>query len=164
MLYCIGNRDQGICKIGFTADHTPLKRLKSLQTGNPHPLAILGAIPVGDAYDEALLHQKFKPYQMSGEWFKLTEEIANHFAFPMEPVDRFWIVSLTYMQKDAWEKSFSNAIVCVFSPSEQEAIAKAKAEAKLPGGCIKSMAMAPPRDTLARAIAIMDESEYAKTL
>lgn len=164
MLYCIGTREQGICKIGYTADYTPLKRLKSLQTGNPYPLAILGVVPVGDYLDESVLHQKFKPYKISGEWFTLTEEIADYFSFPLEPVDKFWVVALTYMQKDMWDKSFSNAILYVFSPSEQEAIAKAKVMAKLDGGCVKSMAASPSREDLMKAIALMDEAAFAKTL
>lgn len=159
MLYCIGNRAQGVCKIGYTADHTAIKRLKSLQTGNPFPLVILGRHIEGEYTDEIGLHNKFRGEKLMGEWFKITQEIAECFDFPLDPVDRLWAVALTYLQADAWEKTYTNGMVTVFSPSEQEAIGDAKLKAKFKGGCVQALAIEITPSVIAKAVALMPRAD-----
>ena len=60
--------DNGQIKIGYT-DGTPEERLKSLQTGCPFLIRILGTIE-GDLGTEKSLHDKFAEDRLAGEWFK----------------------------------------------------------------------------------------------
>lgn len=72
-------------KIGFTTDPTIEARLKDLQTGNPFPLKILGAVR-GKAELERVLHQKYRNRRLMGEWFKLSrsevDRLISSFANP----------------------------------------------------------------------------------
>lgn len=63
-------------KIGFTR-HDPNKRLKSLQTGNPHELKLLKVIK-GDLGLETSLHYKFRKHRINGEWFEFDDSIKNY--------------------------------------------------------------------------------------
>ena len=59
-------------KIGVAKDVE--KRLKGMQTGNPHKLIILAKIPCDSRrhalHLEATLHERFKKDRMTGEWFR----------------------------------------------------------------------------------------------
>lgn len=57
----------GYIKIGYTAG-SPEARMAALKTGNPLQLALLAVIP-GDQSTERALHEKFKEFRGSGEWF-----------------------------------------------------------------------------------------------
>lgn len=63
---------QGLHKIGYTTG-PPSERIRSLQTGNPFPIELVGAIP-GEPQDEIRFHGVFKSKRVSGEWFLLTED------------------------------------------------------------------------------------------
>jgi hypothetical protein len=56
----------GPIKIGVAQN--PMNRLRSLQTGHPFELQLLGTIP-GNATDEKRLHHRFSKYHLRGEWF-----------------------------------------------------------------------------------------------
>lgn len=58
--------EPGPIKIGVSRDIG--ERVRSLQCGSPHPLALLGTVP-GDALDERRLHERFQAFRLSGEWF-----------------------------------------------------------------------------------------------
>ena len=77
-IYVIGNKEHGICKIGFT--NNVFKRVKSIQTGCPYPLEIFCVIH-GSMETEKKLHYKYKSLRLNGEWFKyenpLKESIEN---------------------------------------------------------------------------------------
>jgi len=64
------------CKIGFTS-HSPADRISQLQTGNPHPVKLVGMIP-GTMRDEERLHAEFADKQVRGEWFALTPDDVQH--------------------------------------------------------------------------------------
>ena len=66
--YLVGAEGSPLVKIGYTGG-VPLKRLASLQTGQPMALSLLWSIPV-DIEDE--LHERFAAYRVRGEWFDLT--------------------------------------------------------------------------------------------
>lgn len=66
IVYFIRQGIFGPVKIGITVDLQ--HRLKSLQTGSPTPLFVLGTIP-GGLNEEKILHSRFKAYRVSGEWF-----------------------------------------------------------------------------------------------
>ena len=58
-------------KVGASDD--PLKRLRSLQTGNPHPLALHMSIRAPNAAGaERDLHTMLVPHRMCGEWFNVS--------------------------------------------------------------------------------------------
>jgi hypothetical protein len=64
-------RALGPCKCGITTN--PPSRLSSLQTGNPHALAMsifLGPVTSKEATEiEAEVHRAFRSFRMQGEWF-----------------------------------------------------------------------------------------------
>ena len=69
MIYFIQDTVSRAIKIGYTRDRKSFdSRLVTLQTANPNPLSMLGIIE-GNRHDEALLHKKFEPFRLVGEWF-----------------------------------------------------------------------------------------------
>ncbi|MFC9736065.1 GIY-YIG nuclease family protein [Streptomyces hydrogenans] len=69
MIYVIGTPGSAIVKIGHAA--SPDERLRTLQTGNPAPLAVLWSHE-GDSELEGHLHATFAQYRVRGEWFDLS--------------------------------------------------------------------------------------------
>lgn len=68
VIYVIGESPTGKVKIGVSDE--PWKRLKGIQTGNPGTLGILATFP-GDRGTEKHIHNAFRDYRLSGEWFDL---------------------------------------------------------------------------------------------
>lgn len=66
--YLVGIEGSTHVKIGFAKE--PEKRVAYLQTGSPMTLSLLWA---EEGVYEALLHAKFAPYRVRGEWFDFTE-------------------------------------------------------------------------------------------
>lgn len=67
-------------KIGQSAAH-PQTRLKSLQTGNPRLLVLLGHHRVADRHaEESKLHTKHIKHNILGEWFHPAPAIRREFA------------------------------------------------------------------------------------
>lgn len=60
-------------KVGYTSSH-PQKRLKSLQTGNPHRLRLCGVVPNATALLEKEIHGRLKEYSTHGEWFSAPKD------------------------------------------------------------------------------------------
>lgn len=68
--------DKGNIKIGSAVD--PLERIKTLQTGCPEKLNLLGVIiTYGFREMESLLHEEFAAFRTQGEWFFPDEEIIH---------------------------------------------------------------------------------------
>lgn len=67
LVYVIGNKSGGFCKIGFTRNVH--KRIVEIQIGCPLPLEIF-CVVYGTMKTEQLLHKKYKDYRLNGEWFK----------------------------------------------------------------------------------------------
>lgn len=62
----------GLFKIGRAKDIW--KRIKQLQTGNPHPVELWLSWEVNDARKvEAWMHEKFKEQHVRGEWYRLDD-------------------------------------------------------------------------------------------
>lgn len=61
-------------KIGVARN--PKKRLKALQTGNPHKLELMRVIKGGYA-EEAALHGHFAHLRVEGEWFEYHQEMHD---------------------------------------------------------------------------------------
>ena len=72
MIYVISDGEH--YKIGYTAGK-PRERLKTLQTGNPDPLVLLGARD-GGAELERAFHRRFHANRYRGEWFRMSPGIA----------------------------------------------------------------------------------------
>lgn len=75
---------QGLVKIGTS--HRPETRTKQFRSGkgctfppncDPKTGHLLGHI-AGDIAVERALHQRYRPQRVAGEWFRLTDELANH--------------------------------------------------------------------------------------
>jgi T5orf172 domain len=71
-----GIKDSVRIKIGSSKD--PQARLKSLQTGNPDQLKLIGTIKCKSSahalHIEKLAHAKFYKQRRKGEWFRLSEK------------------------------------------------------------------------------------------
>ena len=65
-LYFIQSSKTGEIKIGRSKH--PQRRLKNLQTGNPHTLRIIASLE-GLGWREKELHEELKRWRKSGEWF-----------------------------------------------------------------------------------------------
>jgi hypothetical protein len=63
-------------KIGYT-DGSPSTRLKSLQTGNPSALTLLGQHEGGTDV-ELGLHERFSDQRVHGEWFKPSSRLTEY--------------------------------------------------------------------------------------
>ena len=68
--------DGEFIKIGYT-DRDVESRLKSLQTGNPKKLVLLGQMD-GNESKEAELHEQFKALRANGEWFKSSSVLIRY--------------------------------------------------------------------------------------
>lgn len=60
-------------KIGFATDVA--KRVRGLETGSPHPIAVLHEMR-GTLEDEARFHGRFASYRVRGEWFRKDGDLA----------------------------------------------------------------------------------------
>lgn len=60
-------------KVGFTRSR-PEIRVMELQTGCPHELILVAAIP-GTRDDEKAVHQRFETQRTIGEWFYVSDEM-----------------------------------------------------------------------------------------
>ena len=72
LVYFIRAERSGLIKIGSAAN--PQERLRSLQTGSPEPLSIVGVKPGGERLERAL-HAKFADFRSHGEWFHPSDEL-----------------------------------------------------------------------------------------
>lgn len=63
-------------KIGFT-QATAEARLKKLQTGSAHKLAVLATVS-GDIEDESRQHERWKHLRLSGEWFSAGLDLRQY--------------------------------------------------------------------------------------
>ena len=79
MIYFIQHGNDGPVKIGSAIGEGAkcvIKRLDTLQTGNPMKLRIIGFCQGGEK-EEILLHKQFRKHRISGEWFDLKDELIN---------------------------------------------------------------------------------------
>lgn len=85
--YCVLNVELGAVKIGISK--TPKQRLVELQVGCATPLKLIGAI---DGNLERELHRRFEADRLSGEWFRVSEDVRRWvietFNFDVVPSDR----------------------------------------------------------------------------
>jgi len=67
-VYAIREKDTGHIKLGISND--PDRRMKELQTGNSHPLELLGYRRAVNRFkDEQEIHKEMSAYHLRGEWF-----------------------------------------------------------------------------------------------
>jgi hypothetical protein len=85
MIYVVKTRgiNPAFIKIG-TASKSMSHRMKSLQTGCPHPLDLIYA-ENGGLKEEKLLHDKLKEHRIMGEWFKWNNEAMELFGLKENP-------------------------------------------------------------------------------
>jgi hypothetical protein len=73
-VYFIQSGDNGPIKIGVAGDVG--RRLRSMQTGNPETLRLLGKW-WATVEDERTLHRQFAYAHLHGEWFKPVDELVR---------------------------------------------------------------------------------------
>lgn len=73
-IYVIRAGKTDLYKVGYAKD--PAKRLRELQTGNGHKLALLAMWP-GDQQAERRIHGALAQYRREGEWFQLSPSQAQ---------------------------------------------------------------------------------------
>ena len=74
-IYVIANLEFKVCKIGFS--NNVHSRLTQIQTGCPFPLKIYKMFK-GTMKQEKRLHQKYKDFRLSGEWFRFDGILKNN--------------------------------------------------------------------------------------
>lgn len=95
-VYFVSDNSRDQIKIGRSTDVR--RRVKTLQTGNPSTLKLMGWIEaVNDALLESALHGQYKDLRGIGEWFSIgpTEvliELQRHHGFVPKPNESFEIV------------------------------------------------------------------------
>lgn len=70
MIYIIGNKEQNICKIGYSS--RPYRRIETIRKSIPFELQIFSVFE-GDLNTERLLHDKYNHCKIKGEWFYLDQ-------------------------------------------------------------------------------------------
>jgi|ERR1051325_1987529 hypothetical protein len=129
MVYFIGNIQKEVIKIGYTKSDVK-GRLKSLQTGSHCKLYVILVIE-GERDLEKYLHQQFKAYNTSGEWFNISDEIKEYVRnVPDEVVlygldeKRFTYIEEHYHDKeDEWELDYyltPEGLPCMRVPEGKE--------------------------------------------
>lgn len=98
-------KSDGFYKIGVATDVG--RRVKELQTGNPHTIECVFSRQVPEAYEiEKFLHDTFAEYRVKGEWFKfdnkILEVVKDQVVFSMrlhnigaedaERIKRWWLL------------------------------------------------------------------------
>jgi len=80
-VYLIGEEnEENKYKIGSTKCKDINKRLKQLQTGNSNPLFIKAYYETSRPFRlETMLHNRFKKYNVIGEWFELNKDDVESF-------------------------------------------------------------------------------------
>src|SRR4030095_13218292 len=72
-VYIVHAEGTDLYKVGRAKN--PWSRLPFLQVGCPHPLTLVAAIALKDVIrGEQWVHQQLQGQQVTGEWFRLTEE------------------------------------------------------------------------------------------
>ncbi|STQ89310.1 GIY-YIG nuclease family protein [Iodobacter fluviatilis] len=95
-VYFVSDDLRNQVKIGRSTDVK--RRVKTLQTGNPSALKLMGWInTANDASMESELHEHYKGLRGIGEWFSIgpTEvlnELKRHYGFVPKPTDSFEII------------------------------------------------------------------------
>ena len=89
-VYLIGEVDnEGKYKIGSTRAKDVNKRLKELQTGNSSELFIKHSYETEHPFKlEKMLHNHFKPLNLIGEWFDLSDDDIRNFKGICEEKER----------------------------------------------------------------------------
>lgn len=83
-VYLIEDVNSSIYKIGVTRtwkdERGQVKRLKALQTGNSSELKLSHIFPTQWPFRlETMLHNRFKKYHVSGEWYNLPTKYVDEF-------------------------------------------------------------------------------------
>lgn len=99
MVYIVHALSTDLYKIGYGIDAE--KRIKGLQTGCPHDLAIVKIYKDYEVKDEQKLHAIYAEYRVRGEWFSFTrEEVKRFFNEKYEPK------GVKYSHKEIEEKKY----------------------------------------------------------
>lgn len=83
LIYCIGQEDTGLVKIGVTSNSLKA-RLSQIQVGSPELLVILGCVR-GTSGTEQRIHEILGMHRMRGEWFHREPALALFDRFNYQP-------------------------------------------------------------------------------
>lgn len=76
-VYFVGCDEIALVKIGKTTLGQLKGRIQQLQTGSPALLRLMGVFPSHNPHQEGILHSRFSPYHVRGEWFRVSQEIKD---------------------------------------------------------------------------------------
>lgn len=93
-------RSGGLIKIGYTTN-IPEERLRTLQTGCPDELELIGVIRGGRS-TEAMIHTELAEFHYRGEWFAITEQ-AIRSRIP------------AYQSLDEWRSEVAKELQCMLN-------------------------------------------------
>jgi hypothetical protein len=85
-------------KFGRAID--PAERVEELQNAHPERLVLLAAVPA-HAHVETLVHARFECHRVSGEWYRLTDEIVEFIDALNDgknPIALLWDVTLASLR------------------------------------------------------------------
>ena len=74
-VYFVQSISGGLIKIGWSIE--PSRRLKSLQTGSPTILKIIGCLPLSYQEKEREVHALMKKFKVRDEWHEPSTELLN---------------------------------------------------------------------------------------
>jgi len=77
LVYFIEAAGSNLVKIGSAV--SPESRVRTLQTGSPVQLRLLGSTPGGESHERDL-HRRFSHLRSHGEWFRSEPELVEHIA------------------------------------------------------------------------------------
>ena len=63
-------------KVGYTS-HNATDRKRSMETGNPHGIVVIGTVN-GTLEHEEKIHKQLQEHCVRGEWFRDCEEVRNY--------------------------------------------------------------------------------------
>jgi len=134
MIYFIRIKDQPYVKIGFSKDVE--KRLKQLQTSSPFDLEIIYT-EFAAIEREKQLHEKYKEYQVKGEWFNISGDLEKF--IKNGPIQPFYNFLVSHRIEDTFIGDLAVDIFRDASLNESSAQSEILKQITLSGGCSESI-------------------------
>ena len=102
-VYFIKHNKASPVKIGYTSAAFPTKRVEAAETYAPYGIDLIGWFVHSNANKiEKVLHTKYAPFRLAGEWFNITREQAEAiiYSYDNKQLDRGQRALLRYEDKD----------------------------------------------------------------
>lgn len=107
MIYVIGNREEKVCKIGYS--YNPKARLNQLKTAIPYEIELLFS-HYGTVDLEKHLHDKYKSIHIRGEWFKYNDNVLEDIKKEVEKVKAGKVKGLDKSNAEPTNKDYTISV------------------------------------------------------